>query len=345
MIADPGRVLGRYHLIAEIARGGMGVVYLAQVRGPGGFHKLVVIKELKPDLVEEPAFLTMFLDEARLAARLSHPNIVQTNEVGDDGGRYFMAMDYLDGRGLDHVRRRSRHAGFGLTLHMHLRVICDVLAGLDYAHKLTDFDGSPLDIVHRDVSPQNVFLTFDGQVKLLDFGIAKTADSMHETNTGVVKGKASYMAPEQARGEKVDARADVFSVGILLWEALTGRRLRNAGSEQEKLAALLNDRIPRASQVRPVPRELDEICARAMAWDPGARYRSAGAMQHDLEQYLADAGSLVSARDVGLCISELFREDRATTNAVIEAHVARARGALRDQLPMPVIDVARGGSS
>ncbi|HET7501831.1 MAG TPA: protein kinase [Kofleriaceae bacterium] len=333
-------MLGKYHLIAEIARGGMGVVYLAMVQGPGGFNKLVVVKELKPELVEEPAFLMMFLDEARLAARLNHPNIVQTNEVGNHGDRYFMAMDYLDGRGLDHVRRRSKTAGFGLSVPMQLRVICDVLAGLDYAHKLTDFDGTPLNIVHRDVSPQNVFLTFDGQVKLLDFGIAKASDSMHETHAGVVKGKVSYMSPEQGRGQKVDARADVFSVGVLLWEALTGKRMREGKNDQEKLWALVSEDIPRASTIRPsVPPQLDEICARAMAWNRDERYSSAGAMQRDIERYLAQTGTNVSAREVGACVSELFREDRANTNAVIEAHVARARGgAAREQLP--VIDVA-----
>src|ERR1700733_9219310 len=173
MYGGAGRSLGKYRLIAEIARGGMGIVYLAMVQGPGGFNKLVVIKELKPELIEEPAFLTMFLDEARLAAKLSHANIVQTNEVGNDGDRYFMAMDYLDGRGLDRVRRRSQHTDHGLTLAMQLRVICDVLAGLDYAHTFADFDGTLLGIVHRDVSPQNVFITFEGQVSLLDFGIAK----------------------------------------------------------------------------------------------------------------------------------------------------------------------------
>jgi serine/threonine-protein kinase len=333
-------MLGKYQLIAEIARGGMGVVYLAMVQGPGGFNKLVVVKELKPELVEEPAFLTMFLDEARLAARLSHPNIVQTNEVGNHGERYFMAMDYLDGRGLDHVRRRSKTAGFGLSVPMQLRVICDMLAGLDYAHKLADFDGSPLHIVHRDVSPQNVFLTFDGQVKLLDFGIAKASDSMHETHAGVVKGKVSYMSPEQGRGQKVDARADVFSAGVLLWESLTGKRMREGKNDQEKLWALVSEDIPRASTVKPsVPEQLDEICAKAMAWNRDERYASAGAMQRDIERYLAQTGTNVSARDVGACVTELFREDRANTNSVIEAHVARARGGVaRDQLP--IIDVA-----
>ncbi|HEU4731667.1 MAG TPA: serine/threonine-protein kinase, partial [Kofleriaceae bacterium] len=330
----------KYHLIAEIARGGMGVVYLAMVQGPGGFYKLVVVKELKPELVEEPAFLTMFLDEARLAARLSHPNIVQTNEVGNDGDRYFMAMDYLDGRGLDQIRRRSKVAGFGLSVPMHLRVICDMLAGLDYAHKLTDFDGSPLNIVHRDVSPQNVFVTFDGQVKLLDFGIAKAADSMSETHAGVVKGKVSYMSPEQGRGWKVDARSDVFSAGVMLWEALTGKRMREGKNDQEKLWALVANEAPRASAIKPwVPPELDEICARAMAWNRDERYGSAGAMQADLERFLVSTGMNVTAREVGACVSELFHDDRLNTNSVIEAHIARARGgAAREKLP--IIDVA-----
>lgn len=339
-------MLGKYQLIAEIARGGMGVVYLAMVQGPGGFSKLVVVKELKPELVEEPAFLTMFLDEARLAARLNHPNIVQTNEVGNDGDRYFMAMDYLDGRGLDQVRRRTKVAGFGLSVSMQLRVICDMLAGLEYAHNLADFDGSPLNIVHRDVSPQNVFITFDGQVKLLDFGIAKASDSMHETHAGVVKGKVSYMSPEQGRGQKVDARADVFSTGVLLWEALTGKRMREGKNEQEKLWALVTADVPRASSVRSsVPPELDRICAQAMAWNRDERYPSAGAMQHDLERYLTATGTNVTAREVGACVSELFRDDRANTNGVIEAHVARARGGTtRDKLP--IIDVSsRSGAS
>src|ERR1044071_7312916 len=340
MLTDPGRMLGKYQLIAEIARGGMGVVYLAMIQGPGGFNKLVVVKELKPELVEEPAFLTMFLDEARLPPRLSHPNIVQTNEGGNYRGRYFIAMDYLDRRGPDPVRRRSKSAGFGLSVPMQLRVICDMLAGLDYAHKLTDFDGSPLNIVHRDVSPQNVFLTFDGQVKLLDFGIAKASDSMYETHAGVVKGKVSYMSPEQGRGWKVDARADVFSAGVMLWEALTGKRMREGKNEQEKLWALVSNETPRASEIKPwVPPELDEICARAMAWNRDERYPSAGAMQQDLERYLVSTGMNVTAREVGTCVSELFREDRSNTNAVIEAHIARLRGGtVREKLP--IIDVA-----
>src|SRR5690349_8943239 len=255
---------GKYRLIAELGHGGMAEVFLAIASGPAGFNKLLVIKQIRDQLADDPEFLGMFLDEARLAARLNHPNIVQTNEVGNDGERYFMAMEYLDGRGLDHVRRRSKTAGFGLSPSMQLRIIADMLAGLDYAHKLTDFDGTPLNIVHRDVSPQNVFLTFSGHVKLLDFGIAKAANSSHETNAGVLKGKVSYMSPEQARGLKADARADLFSAGVMLWEALTGRRLRGGKNDQEKLWALVAADLPRASSIKQwIPPELDEICARA----------------------------------------------------------------------------------
>ena len=334
-------MLGKYQLIAELARGGMAIVYLALVQGPGGFNKLVVVKELKPELVEEPAFLAMFLDEARLAAKLSHANIVQTNEVGNDGKRYFMAMDYLDGRGLDRVRRRARASGQELSLPIHLRVLCDMLAGLQYAHALTDFDGTPLAIVHRDVSPQNVFVTFDGQIKLLDFGIAKAADSLHETRVGVLKGKVSYMSPEQARGQKVDQRADVFSAGVMLWEALTGRKLREGQNDQQMLWALASADLPRASSVKPwVPPELDAICARAMAWDREQRYPSAGELQHEIEHYLAVTGTAVANREVGLCVSELFREDRVTINAMIEQHLSRSRG---EPEALPVLDVSARG--
>jgi serine/threonine-protein kinase len=319
----------------------MAIVYLALVQGPGGFNKLVVVKELRPELIDEPAFLTMFLDEARLAAKLSHANIVQTNEVGNEGKRYFMAMDYLDGRGLDRVRRRARASGQDLSLPIHLRILCDMLAGLHHAHTLTDFDGTPLAIVHRDVSPQNVFVTFDGQVKLLDFGIAKAADSLTETRVGVLKGKVSYMSPEQARGQKADARADVFSTGVMLWEALTGRKLREGQNDQQMLWALASGDLPRASSVKPwVPPELDAICARAMAWDRDHRYPSAGELHHEIEHYLAVTGTSVSSRDVGLCVSELFREDRVTINAMIESHLARGRG---EPEAIPILDVSARG--
>ncbi len=315
----------------------MGIVYLALLQGPGGFNKLVVVKELKPELVEDPAFLRMFLDEARLAARLNHQNIVQTNEVGNDDERYFMAMDYLDGRAFDRVRRRSYHAGSILALPLQLRVLADALAGLDYAHRLTDFDGTPLHLVHRDVSPSNLFITFDGQVKLLDFGIAKTRDSSFETRVGVLKGKLSYMAPEQARGERVDASADTFAVGVMLWEALTSRRLRNTQNDYELLRSLTMEELPRASSVNPaVSPLLDQICAKALSARREDRYTTAAEFRAELERAIEQTGLVASHRELGATVAAMFADERAATNALIEAHVARARSA-EDRVQVPII--------
>ncbi len=342
MYSDSPRTLGKYRLIAEIARGGMGIVYLAMLQGPSGFSKLLVVKELQAELVEEPAFLEMFLEEARLAARLNHSNVVQTNEVGNDGNRYYMAMDYLDGRGLERVRRRARHVGKPLSLALQVRVLCEVLAGLEYAHNFADFDGTALGIVHRDVSPQNIFITFEGQVKILDFGIAKTIDSTNETRAGVLKGKLSYMAPEQARGERVDSRADVFAVGVVLWEALTGKQLRAGQTEHQILGDLIAKITPsRASTIKAdVPVELDEICARALSPDRADRYHSAAALQADLEAYLATTKP-VTSRELGTTMRELFHDDRARTSAMIEQYVANARsGGSYEEDDLPIIDVS-----
>lgn len=315
----------------------MGIVYLALLQGPGGFNKLVVVKELKPELVEDPAFLRMFLDEARLAARLNHQNIVQTNEVGNDDDRYFMAMDYLDGRAFDRVRRRSYHSGSILALPLQLRVLADSLAGLDYAHRLTDFDGTPLHLVHRDVSPSNLFITFDGQVKLLDFGIAKTRDSSFETRVGVLKGKLSYMAPEQARGERVDASADTFAVGVMLWEALTSRRLRNTQNDYELLRSLTMEELPRASAVNPAVNPiLDQICAKALSVRREDRYATAAEFRAELERAIEQTGLVASHRELGATVAAMFADERAATNALIEAHVARARTA-GDRIQVPII--------
>lgn len=182
---DDPNVIGKYHLLATLGRGGMAEVFLAVIQGPAGFSKLVVLKELRPELSSEPEFLSMFLDEARLAARLQHPNVVQTNEVGHEGSRHFIAMEYLDGQPLSRVLSRMRGQ---LPLPLHLRVLSETLAALHYAHELRDFDGTPLAVVHRDVTPHNVFVTYDGEVKLVDFGIAKATDSSTETRTGVLKG-------------------------------------------------------------------------------------------------------------------------------------------------------------
>ncbi|HXN32425.1 MAG TPA: serine/threonine-protein kinase, partial [Polyangiaceae bacterium] len=278
------RDLGKYRLIAEIGRGGMGVVYLAVLRGIEGFRKLVVVKELRPEFLGADACVTMFMDEARVAARLNHPNIVQTIEVGADGARRFIAMEYLDGQPLQQLVQRALAQSNRLSLRMHLGVLVDVLTALEYAHELTDFDGTALGMVHRDVSPHNVIVTYEGQTKLVDFGISKTAGAVHETRAGVIQGKMRYMAPEQAAGRSVDCRADLFAAGAMLWEAIVGRRPWEGQSDDAILQSLVAGTVPRVRDAWPdVDPDLAGIVERAMSVDPDARYDTAGAMRADLE--------------------------------------------------------------
>jgi serine/threonine protein kinase len=336
--------LGKYHLIAELARGGMGNVYLAALQGPGGFNKLLVVKELKPDLSEDETYVSMFQEEARLAARLVHPNIVQTNEVGSEGKRHFMVMEFLDGRSLHRIGRRLTEIG-RLSLGSHLRIIAEALLGLHYAHELTDFDGESLGIVHRDVSPLNVFLTFDGQTKVLDFGIAKTADSSLQTATGVLKGRVAYMAPEQAWGSKVDRRADVYSTGVMIWEAAAGRRLWPKMSDVEILARALREGPPSLRSVCPqASPELDEICARAMAKDPADRYPTALALREDLEALILCRGDALNMREIGAAVSEAFADERRKMSALIEKAVTRIRGGPRSGV-MPTLETEIAGGT
>jgi serine/threonine-protein kinase len=322
-----GTAIGRYHLVAELAKGGMGNIYLAVMRGPAGFNKLLVVKELKPELARDEMYVGMFLDEARLAARMSHPNIVQTNEVGSDGSRHYMVMEFLDGRSLHRIGKRL---GGRFPVAAHLRVIAESLLGLHHAHEMRDFDGEPLDIVHRDVSPLNVFITFAGQAKVLDFGIAKALDSTQETKMGVLKGRIAYMAPEQARGDKVDRRADIYSAGVMIWEAVARRRLWPGYAEVEILTELLREGPRPLRSVCPdVPEALDRICQRAMANDRDERYATAADLLHDLEDHLGHRADAMSIRDVGALVSRAFAHDREKMSAVIEEALTRLGGAPR----------------
>jgi eukaryotic-like serine/threonine-protein kinase len=325
--------IGKYHLVAELARGGMGNVYLACAQGPGGFNKLLVVKELKPELCEDETYVSMFLDEARLAARLIHPNIVQTNEVGSDGQRHYMVMEFLDGRSLHRIGKRLVGR---MPVGAHLRIIGEALLGLHHAHELREFDGEPLGIVHRDVSPLNVFVTFNGQAKVLDFGIAKAADSSHETKLGVLKGRIAYMAPEQAKGAKVDRRADIYSAGVMLWEATAGRRLWPGMTEVEILTRMLRDGPPTLRSVNPdTPEDLDLICARAMALKREDRYATAADLLHDLEAHLARRSDTMSMREIGVMVGQAFADERRKMDSVIEETLKRVRGGPRSSGVIP----------
>jgi serine/threonine-protein kinase len=306
-------------LIAEIGRGGMANVYLAVARGQAGFNKLVVIKRMRQDLELEGDVQAMFLDEARLAARMNHPNVVQTHEFGHDDGRYFIAMEYLDGQPYSRILSRLRGE---LPAELHVRVVVDTLVGLHHAHELRDFDGTPLFVVHRDATPHNVFVTYDGSIKVVDFGIAKALDSAAQTRTGVVKGKVTFMSPEQVRGEPLDRRTDVFAAGVMLWEALAGRRMWDELPELSVVHELMYDRVPALVAFAPAtPPALLRVVARATAARRDDRYATALEMAKDLEGWLSTTGAHASARDVGEAVARAFEADRARVRAVIESQL------------------------
>ncbi|WP_437738439.1 protein kinase domain-containing protein [Sorangium sp. So ce1335] len=329
--AEPTRtaIMGKYRLIAKLGRGGMGDVFLAIARGPGSFNKLVVVKRHRDMAADGDRVVTMFLDEAKLSARLNHPNIVQTYEVGVDDAGYFTVMEYLEGQPLNALMRAVSQGDAGaeaFTRGFWLRIVADMLSGLHHAHELCDYDGTPLGIVHRDVSPHNIFVTYDGAVKLLDFGIAKASINANLTETGKLKGKTSYMAPEQAvDSASIDRRADIFVAGIVLWELLTRERLfgGDAVSALWKLAAL--DEIRRPSLVHPdIPPALDAIVARALDRDPAKRFATAQEMREAIEDYLRGAGEDVRTDEVGATMRRVFAERRASMQRQVKAHLDRS---------------------
>jgi len=301
----------------------MAEVLLTMVHAGGGIRRLEVLKRIWSELVIEPDFVSMFLDEARLSLRLNHANVVQTYEVLTGDGQLAIAMEYLDGQPLNRVLNRLLRGPSQLSLPLRLRILTRVLAGLEYAHTLTDLDGSALEVVHRDVSPQNVFVTYDGQVKLVDFGVAKTLAAAHQTRPGTIKGKLAYMAPEQLHQPTVDRRADLFSVGVMLWEMVAGRRMWPGKTEVEIVGHLVSGRplqpLPLDSSL---PAGLDAICERALDPDPDRRYQTAAEMEMELEAVLV--GSADShARNLGKVVSLAFAAERAERQALIERCVRR----------------------
>lgn len=315
--------LDRYRVIAQLGRGGMADVYLAAANGPAGFSKLLVMKVLPPSLARDEQFLSMFRDEARLAARLNHPNIVQTYEVGESEGRHFIAMEYLEGQPLSRVEQ-VLHERESLSVAMAMRIVMDALAGVHYAHELPDFDGQPLGVVHRDLTPHNIFVTYEGQVKVVDFGIAKALDSSTETKVGTVKGKVSYMAPEQARGEVVTRSADIFSMGVILWELLAGRRLWQGLADIAVVGRLMQGDIPDIATIRPdLPASIAEITMRALHPDPQKRQASALVFQRELETAFDALKYRYPARRLGETLREEFQEERAQSKMVVSKQLER----------------------
>jgi len=300
--------LDDHQIVARIGRGGMAEIFLARRPAPPG-HELVVLKRLHPDDADDPVILRMFLDEARLALRLTHRSIVRGLGLGIFEDRHALVLEFLEGQPLQALLRRVGDAGRVLPLEVVVPAFADVLEGLHYAHELEDETGRALNVVHRDVSPHNLFVTSVGELKVLDFGIAKTAIQENRTRTGLLKGKVAYMAPEQAHGANVDRRADVWSLGVTLWETLVGARLFRADNEAASLRLTLSGPVARPSTLRAeIPGEIDAIVMRALQRDPLQRYATASAMAEDLRAFARRRNLPASAplRDV---MDEIFGQD------------------------------------
>ena len=342
--ASPTVRLGRYRLLLELGEGGMARVFVAFSSGLGGFNKLVVLKVMRDELRENESSLTMFLAEARLAARMNHQNIVQTLEVGEDGGRYFICMEYLEGQTLGRLMKKT--AETPLPLAARLELVCQVLEALVYMHAFTDPDGTPLGLVHRDISPNNIFVTFDGTAKVLDFGVAKAIGVSHATEAGMFKGKLGYAAPEQILGNS-EQRSDVFAVGVLLWELLAYRRLSQDRTQQEILQARMagvDGELMR--KALGVPVDLLQICMRAAAKRVEDRYASAQEMRDALRAYIRSNNLECSPEQLRTLLGELYATDRVEIRRLVGQRMKQAN--LEDDSPgsassIPVAPAMLGG--
>ncbi|HVT61062.1 MAG TPA: TonB family protein [Thermoanaerobaculia bacterium] len=280
---QPGERFGQYTLLEKIAVGGMAEVWKARMRGVEGFQKTVAIKKILPYMTDNSEFVTMFIDEAKLAAQLSHPNIIHIYDLGKIGRDFFIAMEYVEGKDLRSLLNAARQHGVPLPLGLALLIAMRLASALDYAHRKRDFEGKEMGLVHRDVSPQNVLLSYDGDVKLCDFGIAKAVSKVNQTQAGALKGKLQYMSPEQAYGNPVDARTDIYSLGLVLFEMLTGERFFAGDTEISVLESVRQGKVRSPRQVdASVPPEVEEIVMRALATQPEGRFQSAGEMEQRL---------------------------------------------------------------
>ncbi len=315
----PAQIVGRYAMYDEIAAGGMATVHLGRLVGPAGFSRTVAIKKLHPQYARDPDFAAMFLDEARLAARIGHPNVVPVIDVVKDGADLFLVMEYVHGESFSFVLRILAANRKRLPPRIVGNIIAGALAGLHAAHEATSESGKPLGIIHRDVSPQNVLLGADGVPRVLDFGVAKAAGQAHTTRQGEVKGKLRYMAPEQVRCGPIDRRVDIWAASVMLWEALTGHKLFHGDNDARIIMQILERDIPSPRHLAPdVPESLARVCLRGLARDRDERFATALEMATQIEA----AVGLVSPRDVGAWVRRVAQarlEDRARRLGEIDA--------------------------
>lgn len=297
--------LGRYEIIRELAIGGMARIYLARVRGTAGFEKQVVLKCIHETLAADDELVTMFLDEARLAATLRHSNIADVIDVGVEHGIHYFAMEYVAGKTARDLRLRSRERAKPIPLEVSLAIATGTASALEYAHTRSDAEGKSLEVVHRDVSPSNIMIAYEGAIKLVDFGIARATLRRGRTRTGHKKGKVPYMSPEQCRGQAVDRRSDLFSLGTVLYELTTGTRPFLGNSELMVMDQIVNGE-PLPITIDGYPPELARIVMRMLARDPGERYQSAAAVVEDLERFANRHSLLTGSHIVARYVQQLF---------------------------------------
>jgi serine/threonine-protein kinase len=315
--------VGRYRLCFELASGGMATVYLARMEGPHGFEKLVALKRVHPHLVSERRYVEMFLDEARIASGITHPNVCSVFDFGESDGEYYLAMEYLVGEPLARLFRRAAASSEQresplLSLKM-ARIIEEACEGLHAAHGSKDVTGQPLNVVHRDVSPRNLFMTYSGVVQVVDFGIASARQRVHRTATGHLKGTMPYMAPEQVKGGEVDLRLDIWGLGVVLWELLTLERLFRRETEVETMYAVLVGDIPVPSDRRPsIPPELDAIVMKALQREPDKRWQTAREMGQALHAFASKQSAVVGAAELSNWMEQLFPQGEAQKREIME---------------------------
>jgi len=346
MARDELEQLGRYQLLALLATGGMAEIYLARQTGIKGFERLVVIKRILPHLARTERFVEMFFDEARIAAQLNHPNIVQIYDLGQEEDEFFISMEYLEGESLGYLVREARRGQRYVPAHLSAGIVAQVCDGLDYAHKFLDEVGRPMKIVHRDVSPHNIIVLFSGGVKLVDFGIAKAASKMHQTRVGTMKGKLTYMSPEQCLGEDVDARSDVFSMGIVFWELLTRRRLFKRQNEAVMIQAVLNAPIPLVRDIRPdISIDLEAIVYRSLQRDRTERFQTAGEMGAAIRECLRHQGAAAGIAEIAEFSGQVFAERARTKRRLLEDIKASGSKKMSLQVLKPETDESLPSSS
>jgi hypothetical protein len=340
LIEDEPRLyrIGRYEILGPLATGGMAEILLARLVGPSGFERIVVLKRILPHFASSSAFVKMFLDEARIAAAIRHANVVDVHELGHEGSELYLAMEYLEGESLAGLQRRLRARGERLPPAIAAYVVAAACAGLHAAHELNDAEGRPLELVHRDVSPQNLFVGYDGSVKVLDFGIALARDRLTETETGALKGKIGYMSPEQVAAEPLDRRSDVFALGIVLYECLTARRLFRRESQVETIRAIAEQPIQRPTTIDPdVPPALEAVAMRALERDRVQRYASAA----DMRRALIDAMRVVDPERIPQdALAEIMQRAFPERMHEKSAMLSRVRaGSAPVALPVADVDV------